>query len=36
MCDYSLMMVRSRLAVEGEGLVAHKFQSGSVRLVSGP
>jgi len=36
MCDYSLMMVRSRLAVEGEELVAHKFQSGSVGLVSGP
>jgi len=34
MCDYSLMMVRSRLAVEGEELVAHKFQSGSVGLVS--
>ena len=36
MCDYSLMMVRSRLAVEGEELVAHKFQSGSVGLVSCP
>jgi len=34
MCDYSLMMVRSRLAVEGEELVAHKFKSGSVGLVS--
>jgi hypothetical protein len=34
MCDYSLRMVRSRLAVEGEELVAHKFQSGSVGLVS--
>jgi hypothetical protein len=34
MCDYSLMMVRSRLAVEGEELVAHRFQSGSVGLVS--
>ena len=34
MCDYSLMMVRSRLAEEGEELVAHKFKSGSVGLVS--
>ena len=36
MCDYSLMMVRSRLAVEEEELVAHRFQSGSVGLVSCP
>lgn len=34
MCDYSLMMVRSRLAVEGEELVAHRFRSGTVGLVS--
>ena len=34
MCDYSLMMVHSRLAAEGEDLVAHKFQTGSVGLVS--
>jgi len=34
MCDYSLMMIRNRLAVEGEELVAHRFQSGSVGLVS--
>src|SRR5512135_3075323 len=34
MCDYSLTMVRSRLAVEGEELVAHKFKSGSVGVVS--
>ena len=34
MCDYSLMMVRSRLAVAGEELVAHRFQTGSVGLVS--
>src|ERR1700736_3170740 len=34
MCDYSLMMVRSRLAVEGEELAAHRFQSGSMGLVS--
>jgi hypothetical protein len=34
MCDYSLMMVRNRLAVEGEELVVHKFKSGSVGLVA--
>jgi len=34
MCDYSLMMVHSRLAVDGEELVAHRFRSGSVGLVS--
>ncbi|HTA47052.1 MAG TPA: hypothetical protein VK789_31630 [Bryobacteraceae bacterium] len=34
MCDYSLMMIDNRLAVEGEHLVAHRFKSGSVGLVS--
>jgi hypothetical protein len=34
MCDYSLMMIDSRLAVEGEQLVAHRFKSGSVGLIS--
>ncbi len=34
MCDYSLMMVPNRLAIEGEDLVAHRFQSGSLGLVS--
>ena len=34
MCDYSLMMIDNRLAVEGENLVAHRFKSGSVGLVS--
>ncbi|MGA8593460.1 MAG: hypothetical protein WB676_01840 [Bryobacteraceae bacterium] len=34
MCDYSLMMVPNRLAIEGEELVAHRFQSGSLGLVS--
>jgi len=29
MCDYSLMIVPNRLAIEGEDLVAHKFQSGT-------
>jgi len=27
MCDYSLMMIPNRLAIEGEELVAHKFAS---------
>jgi len=34
MCDYSLMMMDSRLAVAGEQLVAHRFRSGSTGLVS--
>ncbi len=34
MCDYSLMMVANRLAIEGEELVAHRFQSGTTGLVS--
>jgi len=34
MCDYSLMMIHNRLAVEGEELVAHRFNSGSVGMVS--
>lgn len=34
MCDYSLMVVRNRLAIEGEELVAHGFQSGTTGLVS--
>lgn len=34
MCDYSLMMIPNRLAIEGEELVAHRFQSGSLGLVS--
>jgi hypothetical protein len=34
MCDYSLMTVPNRLAVEGEELAAHRFQSGSVGLLS--
>jgi hypothetical protein len=34
MCDYSLMMFPNRLATEGEELVAHKFRSGSVGIVS--
>jgi hypothetical protein len=32
--DYSLMKIRNRLAVEGEELVAHKFRSGSIGMVS--
>ena len=34
MCDYSLMMIPNRFAIEGEELVAHCFQSGSLGLVS--
>lgn len=34
MCDYSLMMIPNRLAIEGEELVAYRFQSGSIGLVS--
>lgn len=34
MCDYSLMMIPNRLTIEGEELVAHRFQSGSLGLVS--
>lgn len=34
MYDYSLMMIPNRLAIEGEELVAHRFQSGSLGLVS--
>jgi hypothetical protein len=34
MCDYSLTMVPNRLAIEGEELVAHRFQGGSLGLVS--
>ena len=34
MCDYSVMMVPNRLAIEGEELVTHRFQSGSIGPVS--
>jgi hypothetical protein len=34
MCDYSVVAERSRLAVEGEELVAYRFASGSIGLVS--
>ena len=34
MCDYSLMALDNRLAIEGEQLVAHRFTSGSTGLVS--
>jgi len=34
MCDYSLAHFRSRLAVEGEPLVVHRFPSGSRGLPS--
>jgi hypothetical protein len=34
MCDYSLMNIRNRLAVSGDELVVHRFQTGSVGLAS--
>lgn len=34
MCDYSLCGLPTRLAVEGEELVVHRFHSGSVGLAS--
>jgi len=34
MCDYSLMALPNRLAVCGEELATHKFQTGSMGLVS--
>jgi hypothetical protein len=34
MCDYSLMMIPNRLAIEGEELVAHRFPNGSTGMVS--
>lgn len=34
MCDYSLLGVPNRLAVEGEQLVLHKFRTGSLGLAS--
>ena len=34
MCDYSLCGLPTRLAVEGEELVVHRFQSGSMGLTS--
>jgi hypothetical protein len=34
MCDYSLMAVPNRLAREGEKLVTHRFESGSMGMAS--
>src|SRR5215469_7719910 len=34
MCDYSLVGIRNRLAVEGEELVVHRFPTGSIGLAS--
>jgi hypothetical protein len=34
MCDYSLMALPNRLAVSGEELVGHKFQTGAMGLIS--
>ncbi len=34
MCDYSLLGIPNRLAVEGEPLVIHRFQTGAMGLAS--
>ena len=34
MCDYSLESIKSRDAVEGEDLVAHRFNTGTVGFIS--
>ena len=34
MCDYSLMGIPNRLAVEGEQLVVHRFRTGSLGLAA--
>jgi hypothetical protein len=34
MCDYSLMAIPNRVAVSGDDLVVHRFQTGSVGLAS--
>jgi hypothetical protein len=33
MCDYSLMAIPNRLAIEGEHLIAHRFKIGTTGLV---
>ena len=34
MCDYSLMAIPNRVAVSGDELVVHRFQTGSLGLAS--
>ena len=34
MCDYSLAALRTRLAVEGEELMTHRFPTGSIGLTA--
>jgi hypothetical protein len=36
MCDYSLYSIQNRLAEQGEELVLHKFETGSVGFASAP
>ena len=36
MCDYSLMGVPNRLAIEGEELLVHRFATGSIGLTESP
>jgi hypothetical protein len=36
MCDYSLHAIRNRLAVQGERLIIHRFQTGSIGMAPVP
>lgn len=36
MCDYSLHAIQNRLAVTGERLIVHRFQTGSIGLAAPP
>ncbi len=36
MCDYSLHALQTRLAVEGEHLIVHRFRTGSIGLAAAP
>lgn len=36
MCDYSLHAIRNRLAVQGERLIIHRFQTGSIGMAPAP
>lgn len=36
MCDYSLHALQTRLAVEGERLIVHRFRTGSIGLAPAP
>src|SRR6185437_6581759 len=36
MCDYSLHSIKNRLALKGDRLVIHRFQTGSIGLAPAP